>query len=126
MMNNAMVKILGSGDAFGSGGRLQTCIYIETGSIKFLIDCGGTALISLKRFGLSTAIIDYIFLSHLHGDHFGGIPIFFLDASLISNRINKTINHMWATWFGTPDQRDSGSLIPEYIKKRYALRNSIC
>ncbi len=66
MMNDAMVKILGSGDAFGSGGRLQTCIYIETGSIRFLIDCGGTALISLKRFGLSTAIIDYIFLSHLH------------------------------------------------------------
>lgn len=89
MINNAMVKILGSGDAFGSGGRLQTCIYIETGSIKFLIDCGGTALISLKRFGLSTAIIDYIFLSHLHGDHFGGIPIFFLDASLISNRIKQ-------------------------------------
>lgn len=85
-MNNVLVKILGSGDAFGSGGRLQTSIYVDTGSVRFLIDCGATALISIKRNGLSTANIDYVFLSHLHGDHFGGLPIFLLDASLISKR----------------------------------------
>jgi ribonuclease BN (tRNA processing enzyme) len=90
-MNDVMVKILGSGDAFGSGGRLQTCIYVDTGSVRFLIDCGATALISFKRNGLSTANIDYIFLSHLHGDHFGGIPIFLLDASLISKRKKQLI-----------------------------------
>ena len=90
-MNDVIIKILGSGDAFGSGGRFQTCIYVKTDSISFLIDCGATALISLKKYGLTTANIDYIFLSHLHGDHFGGIPIFLLDASLISRRKKQLI-----------------------------------
>lgn len=85
-MNPVSVKFLGSGDAFGSGGRLQTCILIETAGAKFLLDCGASALISMKRFGVSTADIDKILITHLHGDHFGGIPFFILDSQLISKR----------------------------------------
>jgi ribonuclease BN (tRNA processing enzyme) len=85
-MKSVSVKFLGSGDAFGSGGRLQTCILIETAGAKFLLDCGASALISMKRFGVSTADIDKILITHLHGDHFGGIPFFILDSQLISKR----------------------------------------
>ena len=85
-MKSVSVKFLGSGDAFGSGGRLQTCILIEAAGAKFLLDCGASALISMKRFGLSTADIDKILITHLHGDHFGGIPFFILDSQLISKR----------------------------------------
>jgi ribonuclease BN (tRNA processing enzyme) len=82
-MTTVSIKFLGSGDAFGSGGRLQTCILIETAGAKFLLDCGASALISMKRFGISTADIDKILLTHLHGDHFGGIPFFILDCKRI-------------------------------------------
>jgi ribonuclease BN (tRNA processing enzyme) len=85
-MKSVSVKFLGSGDAFGSGGRLQTCIFIEAAGAKFLLDCGASALISMKRFGVSTADIDKILITHLHGDHFGGIPFFILDSQLISKR----------------------------------------
>jgi ribonuclease BN (tRNA processing enzyme) len=85
-MSTVRVQFLGSGDAFGSGGRLQTCIYIETESIRFLIDCGATALSGMKRFGIDPASIDLILLSHLHGDHFGGLPFLIPELHLISKR----------------------------------------
>ncbi len=68
------IQILGCGDAFGSGGRFNTCFYVEGETDKFLIDCGASSLIALKRFNIDPSSIDNIFLTHLHGDHFGGIP----------------------------------------------------
>ncbi len=77
---------LGSGDAFGSGGRFQTCIFIESDDTRLLLDCGASALIAMKQFGVSLLDIDSILITHLHGDHFGGIPFFILDSQLISRR----------------------------------------
>lgn len=80
------IRFLGTGDNFGSGGRFQACIHVDTGKSRFLIDCGATSLIAMKRAGIGSATIDAILISHLHGDHFGGIPFFILDAQLISRR----------------------------------------
>ncbi len=85
-MKKVQIKLLGSGDAFGSGGRFQTCILIESDDSGFLLDCGALALIAMKQFGVSLPDIDSIFITHLHGDHFGGIPFFILDSQLISRR----------------------------------------
>lgn len=85
-MNEVSVQFLGSGDNFGSGGRFQACIYVDTGSGRFLIDMGASALIAMKRFGVATADVDFILLSHLHGDHFGGLPFFILESQVISRR----------------------------------------
>jgi ribonuclease BN (tRNA processing enzyme) len=85
-MSTIRVQFLGCGDAYGSGGRLQTCIYIEAGEERFLFDLGASGLISFKRWGISTADINSILLSHLHGDHFSGIPIFLIEAQLINKR----------------------------------------
>jgi ribonuclease BN (tRNA processing enzyme) len=74
------VRFLGSGDAFGSGGRLQPAILIERNDFHALVDCGTTTLVALKRAAIDPASIDVILVSHLHGDHFGGIPFFVLDA----------------------------------------------
>jgi ribonuclease BN (tRNA processing enzyme) len=79
-MADVQVRFLGSGDAFGSGGRFQTCILVESGSTRALIDCGASSLIAMKRDGVDPGAIDAILLSHLHGDHFGGIPFLLLDA----------------------------------------------
>ena len=72
------VRFLGSGDAFGSGGRFQTCIHVESGAIQLLLDCGASSLIAMRRFGVDPAAIDAVILSHLHGDHFGGVPFLIL------------------------------------------------
>jgi ribonuclease BN (tRNA processing enzyme) len=80
------IRFLGTGDNFGGGGRFQACIHVDTGKSRFLIDCGASSLIAMKRAGIGSAGIDAILISHLHGDHFGGIPFFILDAQLISRR----------------------------------------
>ena len=85
-MANIQVQFLGSGDAFGSGGRMQTCILVKTSKSHFLVDCGASSLIAMRRFGVDPNAIEMILLTHLHGDHFGGIPFFLLDAQLISKR----------------------------------------
>ncbi len=85
-MNTVQVRFLGSGDAFGSGGRFQTCILIKATGSTFLVDCGASSLIAMRRFGVAPNEVDMILLTHLHGDHFGGIPFVVLDAQLISKR----------------------------------------
>ncbi|MEW6667201.1 MAG: MBL fold metallo-hydrolase [Thermodesulfobacteriota bacterium] len=85
-MKEVKVQFLGSGDAFGSGGRLQACIHVEDGLMHLLLDCGASALSAMKRLGVPPSTIDAILLTHLHGDHFGGIPFFLLEAQLVSKR----------------------------------------
>ena len=90
-MRRIQVQFLGSGDAFGSGGRMQTCIRVKTPHTQFLVDCGTSALIAMRRFGVDPNVIDMILLTHLHGDHFGGIPFFVLDAQFISKRTQALV-----------------------------------
>jgi ribonuclease BN (tRNA processing enzyme) len=80
------LHVLGCGDAFGSGGRLNTCFLVDRGASSFLIDCGASAMIAIRRAGVDPNAIGAIFLTHLHGDHFGGLPFFILDAQLVSRR----------------------------------------
>ena len=74
------VRFLGSGDAFGSGGRFQTCIHLESAATQLIVDCGASSLIAMRRFGVDPLAIDTVILSHLHGDHFGGVPFLILDG----------------------------------------------
>jgi ribonuclease BN (tRNA processing enzyme) len=74
------VRFVGSGDAFGSGGRWQTCIHLATGGQVVLVDCGVTSLVALKAQGLDPNAVSTVAVSHLHGDHFGGLPFLILDG----------------------------------------------
>jgi ribonuclease BN (tRNA processing enzyme) len=80
------ITFLGTGDAFGHGSRMQPCILVEAKDCTFLMDCGATAMVSMNRYGVNPNAIDLILISHLHGDHFGGIPFYILDAQLHSKR----------------------------------------
>lgn len=80
------LTVVGCSDAFGTGGRLQTCFHVEAWGVRFLIDCGATALIGLDRLALNPNDINAIFITHLHGDHFGGLVWWLIHANHISQR----------------------------------------
>ena len=80
------LTVVGSGDAFGSGGRFNTSFFLETAKGTLLVDFGASALPALKGLKLDPNRVDGVVLSHLHGDHFGGLPFFLLDGLLLSRR----------------------------------------
>jgi ribonuclease BN (tRNA processing enzyme) len=80
------LTIVGSGDAFGSGGRFNTCFKVATGDRTILIDFGASSLVALKAQGIDPDTIDGIVISHLHGDHFGGLPFFLLHGQFDGGR----------------------------------------
>ena len=67
------LTVIGGGDAFGSGGNMNTCFYLKATKTQLLIDCGATSLVALKKQGIEPADLNYILISHLHGDHFYGL-----------------------------------------------------
>jgi ribonuclease BN (tRNA processing enzyme) len=94
------LRFLGSGDAFGSGGRFQTCLCLEAPEgPRTLIDCGATSLVALKRAGIDPASVRCVLLSHLHGDHFGGLPFLVLDGQFARRETPLTVA-------GPPGTRD--------------------
>jgi ribonuclease BN (tRNA processing enzyme) len=76
------VRFVGCGDAFGSGGRFQACILLRAPghSGDVLLDCGASSLIALKQQHQDPNRIGLVLVSHLHGDHFGGLPFLVLDG----------------------------------------------
>ena len=79
-MATVSIRFLGSGDALGSGGRFQACIQVESGATNALLECGTSSLIAMKRDGVDPSEIDAVVVTHLHGDHFGGLPFLILDG----------------------------------------------
>jgi ribonuclease BN (tRNA processing enzyme) len=80
------LTFIGSGDAFGTGGRFNTCFKADHAAGAFLIDFGATSMVALRQRGVDPNSIDAIFITHLHGDHFAGLPFFLLDARYVSRR----------------------------------------
>lgn len=82
------VTVLGSGDAFGSGGRRQSAYLVETGDRAFLLDAGPTVLAALSDAGRSSGQVDFVLISHLHGDHFAGV-VFMIMEFLFEERRDR-------------------------------------
>lgn len=80
------LQFVGCGDAFGSGGRFNTCFHLTGECTNLLIDCGASSLIAMKKLGIDRNAIQAILITHFHADHFGGIPFFILDAQFFSKR----------------------------------------
>lgn len=80
------LQFVGCGDAFGSGGRFNTCFHVAGREFNFLVDCGASSLVAMKRFGIDCNVIDLIILTHYHADHCGGVPFFILDAQFLARR----------------------------------------
>ena len=80
------LQFVGCGDAFGSGGRFNTCFHVTGAQTNFLIDCGASSLVALKGLDIALNDIQTILITHFHADHFGGLPFFLLDAQFFSKR----------------------------------------
>jgi ribonuclease BN (tRNA processing enzyme) len=90
-VSSVRITFVGSGDAFASGGRFQACLHLDGGDEPLLLDCGATSLIALKRLGLDPSTIGWVALSHLHGDHFAGLPWLILDGQFAKRTRPLTI-----------------------------------
>ncbi|MFK8044746.1 MAG: ribonuclease Z [Crocinitomicaceae bacterium] len=71
-----MIKltILGSGAATPTLSRGVTAQYLNFNERRILIDCGESTQLQFRKFGVKFQRIQYIFISHLHGDHYLGLP----------------------------------------------------
>lgn len=66
------VRFIGTGNAFADGGRSHACIHLEATGASLLLDCGMASLPAIRK-TLDLATLQAIAVSHLHGDHFGGV-----------------------------------------------------
>jgi len=80
------LQFVGCGDAFGSGGRFNTCFHLVGNQINALIDCGATSLVAMSKLAINRNDIDTIFISHFHADHIAGLPFFLLEANYVTKR----------------------------------------
>src|SRR5690606_39531760 len=67
-MNELTLKVIGCGDAFASGGRNHSCFFLKINRAGVLLDLGGTAFAGLKQHSVDQSQVDYIIISHLHGE----------------------------------------------------------
>ena len=85
------VRMLGTGNAFLPHLRYHSFLVFDG---KHIIDAPPTALLSLRRAGISPADIETIFITHLHGDHVFGLPFLLLEKKYISDREGHILSQL--------------------------------
>lgn len=72
-MANFDVTVLGSSSATPAYNRNPSAQLLNLNEKYYLIDCGEATQNQLNKFRIKSSRIDYIFISHLHGDHYLGL-----------------------------------------------------
>jgi len=117
-MSAVSVTVLGAGDAFASSGMFQAGYMIDANGTRILMEAGPAALASMKRCAISPGDIDLVLISHLHGDHFGGLPFLILEY-MYETRLRKTLviagprrleQRTWALFRGMYPASDSSKV----------------
>ncbi len=84
------VLILGSGSAVPKKNKNHSAQLATYNGKHFLFDCGEGTQIQLKKFASSIQKIDSIFITHMHGDHYLGLPGLIFSMNLLGRQ--KTLN----------------------------------
>lgn len=80
------ITILGANSALPVHGRYPSAQYIQLQGYHLLMDCGEGTQLRLREVKAKWAKINHIFISHLHGDHFFGLPGFITSMSLLGRK----------------------------------------
>jgi len=83
--------ILGSSSAAPTTHRNPSAQLLNIAERFFLIDCGESTQIQLRKYKAKFQKIDHIFISHLHGDHFFGLPGLLSSMHLLGRKQAITI-----------------------------------
>ena len=67
------VTVLGTASALPTVNRYPSACAVNLHGRLFLVDCGEGTQMRMRKYGISFAKIDSIFISHMHGDHVFGI-----------------------------------------------------
>lgn len=101
------VLILGSSAATPTSTRNPTAQLLNIAERFFLIDCGEGTQIQLRKYKARFQSVNHVFISHLHGDHFLGLPGFLASMHLLGRRNELTI-------YGPPELEEILSVIHKY------------
>lgn len=91
MSSAVKITALGTSDAFNAGGRGNSCFWVEDSVGRYALDFGPTAPLSCRRLGLRCDDLDAVYLTHLHGDHMGGLPNLLIDLCFLYRRARPLI-----------------------------------
>src|SRR5690606_16609005 len=87
------ITILGNNSALPAFDRHPTSQLVTVDDQVFLVDCGEGSQVQLSKYKIRWSRINYVFISHLHGDHYFGLPGFIHSMGLL-NRENDL--HLFA------------------------------
>jgi ribonuclease Z len=77
------VTILGNNSALPAFGRHPTSQAVTVYGEHLLLDCGEGTQIQMQRYGIKWRSVEHIFISHMHGDHYFGLPGLINSMSLL-------------------------------------------
>jgi ribonuclease Z len=98
-MSKFEIIVLGSSSATPAYSRNPSAQLLNINDKFYLIDCGEATQNQLNKFKLKSSRIDYIFISHLHGDHYLGLV-----GLLSTMHLNGRTKEIYI--FGPPDLKD--------------------
>lgn len=79
------LQMLGTGNAFAKNYHNNNAL-IHVGDYTLMVDCGITAPLALHQLGKTVNKIDAILVTHIHGDHVGGLEELGFQMKFIYNR----------------------------------------
>lgn len=91
-MTRFELNILGCGSATSTMRHLPSCQVLNVRDHLLMIDCGEGAQLEMRRMRLKFSRLNHIFISHLHGDHFFGLPGLLSTLSLLGKTGTLTVH----------------------------------
>ncbi len=85
------IVVLGSGSAFSSRSRHNSCYFVEAGGEKFLLDCGSDAMRAMQDAKVDFFAVDRIFITHMHADHSAGLPAVLTAMHVLERKKSLTV-----------------------------------